>query len=646
MNCQLAVCKKGIRGIQSLRDKAPLLVCYTSPGFHMKVLLLIILLLGPLVVCAQSSFAVRGIVRAKADRSALAGVTVLEKGTANGTSTDARGRFTLLTTGPTPRLVISFIGYVTQEAAITKKADSLVVFLQEDKKSLSEVVVTGYAAAPKRSVSGAVSALSGRTAGVMIRGASSVAASPSADRKAKAIHAGTRAGAGILTAGEVNDFGKWKLWPDVAQKDLREWRQRWQISPLERYSAQVVTEDGFPVVGATVRLQDDRDSLLWQAQSDNTGKCELWNSLFTDAKEKKVASLQAVVDGKTYTVSRPTLFPDGINLIRVQRPCLAPSAVDIAFVVDATGSMGDEIQYLQAELRDVIAKAQDSLAATTLNLGSVFYRDAGDEYLTRKTNLSSNIQQTVDFIGHQQAGGGGDFPEAVDKALTVAINELSWTTQAKARLLFLILDAPPHENPQVLASLQQSIRQAAAKGIRLIPITASGIDKSTEYLMRSMALATNGTYVFLTDDSGVGDAHIKPTTDKFDVELLNTLLVKLIAKYAYTTNCQTSLVRKAGTLSGHYQQVADTVAVTNTKRRGEVYSWKCYPNPTPDILHVELEGEVKELFITDVTGKLVLRAVPAHNKAAIQLGSFPVGIYFLRFFTGNRWEQAKFLVSR
>ena len=221
--------------------------------------------------------------------------------------------------------------------------------------------------------------------------------------------------------------------------------------------------------------------------------------------------------GKIYSVSRPTRFHDGVNIIRVQQPCLAPSVVDIAFVVDATASMGDEIQYLQAELRDVMAKAKDSLASTTINLGSVFYRDAGDAYVTRTTNLSTNMQQTMDFIGHQQAGGGGDFPEAVEQALAVAMDDLSWTSQAKARLLFLILDAPPHENPQVLASLQQSIRKAAAKGIRIIPITASGIDKSTEYLMRSMALATNGTEVFLTDDSGVGNAHIKPTTDKFDV---------------------------------------------------------------------------------------------------------------------------------
>jgi len=624
----------------------------------MNLRLLLFLLLGPVFGYAQP-FPVKGVVRARSDRATLAGVTVLEKGTHHGTSTDANGRFSLVTTHPAPRLVVSFVGYATQEVTLAKSDTAVVVLLQEDTKSLSEVVVVGYAATARHHVSGAVStlsetsdALAGRVAGVRIRGVSSAPAPPRAPSSDKAFSSASAplVSAGTLTAGELNDFGKWTLWGDIAQRDLNEWRHRWHLSPLERYAAQLVTEEGFPVVGATVYLKDSRDSLLWQAQSDNTGKCELWNGLFTGAAGQQVASLQAIVDGKPYTLSHPTRFQDGLNVVRVSRPCVAPSLVDIAFVVDATGSMGDEIRYLQAELGDVIAKTKDSLASSTLHLGSVFYRDAGDAYVTRTSPLSANVAQTLDFIGQQRADGGGDTPEAVDQALAVALNSLAWSAQAKARLLFLILDAPPHEEPAVLASLQHSIRQAAAKGIRLIPIAASGTDKSTEYLMRAMALATNGTYVFLTDDSGVGNAHIKPTTDKFDVERLNTLLVKLITRYAHTVDCQTVFASKAskpGTLSGHYQAVADTLArAPKPAKQSKEYAWTCYPNPTSDVLHVELEGKIAELFITDVTGKLVLRAVPVQHKAAIQLGSFPTGVYFLRFFTGQKWEQAKFLVSR
>ncbi len=615
----------------------------------MKLFLLFALLLGSVGGYAQS-FTVKGVVRAHRDRAELAGVTVVEKETTNGTVTDAHGRFTLTIARPTPRLVVSFVGYVTKEVILAKSDTTLVVLLQEDTKSLAEVVVVDYAPATAPGLRGAAAklskspALAGRVSGVTVRGTSP------APRKFRARDANdAAASAGTLTAGELNDFGKWTLWADIAQRELNEWRQRWHISPLERYAAQLMTEEGFPVVGATVYLKDRRDSLLWQAQSDNTGKCELWNGLFTGVAGQPAASLQAVVDGKTYTLAHPTRFQAGLNVFRVTRPCRAPAVVDIAFVVDATGSMGDEIQYLQAELGDVIARTKDSLKSSTLHLGSVFYRDAGDEYVTRRSPLSATIAQTLDFINQQHAGGGGDIPEAVDQALAVAIDSLAWSAQAKARLLFLILDAPPHEEPAVQASLQRSIRRAAAKGIRLIPIAASDTDKSTEYLMRALALATNGTYVFLTDDSGVGNPHIKPTTDKFEVERLNALLVKLIVRYAHTVDCQTSLasqVAKPGKLTGHYQPTDTVAGVTKQAGRGKSYAWICYPNPTADVLHVELEGEVAELFIADVTGKIVLRAVPVQHKATIPVADFSSGIYFLKFFTGQHWEQARFLVSR
>ena len=636
----------------------------------MKTLLLLTLLLLPLLVSAQAmqSFTVQGTVRDKADRAPLPGVTVMEKGTTNGTATDAQGRFTLKTTGPSPRLRVLYLGYVAQEVAITKNEEALAIWLVVDSKQLNEVVVTGLGAPPKRSsvgysvatvvaeapgrvaeVAGAApAALAGKAAGIAVRGASSApGASPAAPRAdAKATGGSPPAQAGVLTAGELNDFGKWKLWPDIAQNNLNEWGRRWQMSPLERYSVQLVTEEGFAVVGVPVQLKDPQEAVLWEAQTDNTGKCELWNGLFTSAKAKKVGSLQAVVDGQTYSVKRPTVFHNGLNTIRVRRPCRVPAVVDIAFVVDATGSMGDEIQYLQAELGDVLAQVKDSLAATTLHLGSVFYRDAGDEYVTRKQDFSADVAPTVDFIGRQRADGGGDEPEAVEAALAVAVNELAWSPEARARLLFLVLDAPPHENLEVLASLERSVRTAAAQGIRIIPIAASGTDKSTEYLMRAMALATNGTYVFLTDDSGVGGAHIKPTTDKFEVELLNNLLVKIITRYAYTTDCRVPMAVPAGTLSGQYPQRPDTATVAAPAPPAKSYFWKCYPNPVADVLHVELEGTVQELFVTDVTGKVLLRALPVQHKAAIQVGSFSTGVYFLQFFTGQRWERARFVVNR
>ena len=164
-------------------------------------------------------------------------------------------------------------------------------------------------------------------------------------------------------------------------------------------------------------------------------------------------------------------------------------------------------------------------------MAAVFYRDEGDDYVTRTLNFTTDESSLISFISDQNANGGGDFPEAVHSALDVAISQNSWNDTASSRILFLLLDAPPHYTQEVISNLELNLIKAAEKGIKIIPITASGIDKATEYLMRSFAILTNGTYVFITDDSGVGNDHLEPTIGEFEVEKLNDLMVRLVGEY-------------------------------------------------------------------------------------------------------------------
>ncbi len=69
----------------------------------------------------------------------------------------------------------------------------------------------------------------------------------------------------------------------------------------------------------------------------------------------------------------------------------AENNVDVLFVVDATGSMGDEIEYLKSELSDVTRRVKEENSAVDLRMGAVFYRDEGDEYLTKVSAFSSSI---------------------------------------------------------------------------------------------------------------------------------------------------------------------------------------------------------------------------------------------------------------
>ena len=193
--------------------------------------------------------------------------------------------------------------------------------------------------------------------------------------------------------------------------------------------------------------------------------------------------------------------------------------------------MGDDLNYLQAELTYIIKRVDSIDSGLYIRMGSLVYRDQGDDYVVRKSSFDKDISKTVGFLKKQKADGGGDTPEAVDEALFQCVENETWTRDALARIAVLVLDAPPHENKQSVQRVQKQVKLAAKKGIRLIPLVASGMDQSGEYLMRAMALSTNGTYVALTDDSGIGNSHAKPTTSFYKVEKLNDLLVRLINEY-------------------------------------------------------------------------------------------------------------------
>lgn len=335
---------------------------------------------------------------------------------------------------------------------------------------------------------------------------------------------------GQITAAEWNDLHEWEFWRNLGQNaEFTDAQKTWRYNLSDRYDVTLTNNKEQALVGATVQLIDSLGAAIWTAQTDNRGKIQLWGN---DSKQQPAASIIVEYEGSTQTVSKPVTIAEGVNQIVLNVDRKLPQYLDVQFVVDATGSMSDEIDFLKSELMSVMNRVSAENTDLTLNLGSVFYRDESDTYLTQTSAMSTDIAQTVEFIGAQSADGGGDFPEAVDAGLAEAISNQQWNENAVAKILFLVLDAPPHQDSQSVARMNKLREQAAAKGIRIVPVTASGIDKSTEFLMRSLAMGTNGTYVFITDDSGIGNAHLEATVGKYEVEFLNDLMVRLINGYS------------------------------------------------------------------------------------------------------------------
>jgi len=334
---------------------------------------------------------------------------------------------------------------------------------------------------------------------------------------------------GLITAAEWNDLDNWDFWNNLFQKQaFSNLPDYWGFYFRNRVSV-VVKSNHSPLANARVALRRN-GSLVWQTKTDNFGKAELWADPFQNTVLNTSSGYSISVNG-TEVATAPSFFENGANEINVASAEVPSDRVELAFIVDATGSMGDELEFLKDDLADVITRVQTGNSALKIYTASVFYRDQGDDYLVRKSDFTETLSYTVNFIQNQTAQGGGDYPEAVHTALKTALEELQWSDKAKTRIAFLLLDAPPHYNPGVLDQLKNQVKIASEKGIKLIPVTASGINKPTEFLMRFLAIATNGTYVFITDDSGIGNDHLEASVGEYQVEYLNDLMVRLINKY-------------------------------------------------------------------------------------------------------------------
>ena len=335
---------------------------------------------------------------------------------------------------------------------------------------------------------------------------------------------------GIITAGEWNDLDNWTFWNGLLSgQDYSEIPEYWKFYHNNRISI-LLNSNNQPLINAEVLLLRNGEP-AWSSRTDNHGRAELWIDLFQPNESVNMEDYSLAVNGQEIDVEL-TQYNEGINEIEFNTNSSPQNRVELAFIVDATGSMGDELEFLKDDLENVIERVENSNSTLDIYTSSIFYRDEGDAYVVKESGFSGNISTTLEFINHQNAAGGGDFPEAVHTALNKGINELQWSEQARTRIAFLILDAPPHYKSEVIVQLQNSIEEAAKKGIKIIPITASGIDKKTEFLMRFFSLSTNGTYVFITDDSGVGNDHLEPSVGEYQVEFLNDLMVRLIKKYS------------------------------------------------------------------------------------------------------------------
>ncbi|MDP7033816.1 MAG: vWA domain-containing protein, partial [Planctomycetota bacterium] len=127
-------------------------------------------------------------------------------------------------------------------------------------------------------------------------------------------------------------------------------------------------------------------------------------------------------------------------------PAAPRPTIEVAFVLDTTGSMGGLLDGAKKKIWSIVNRIASAKPSPRVKLALVAYRDKGDAYVTKRTDLTEDIDAVFADLMALTAGGGGDHPEHVNQALHEAVSRLSWS-QAKRtyRVLFLVGDAPPHE---------------------------------------------------------------------------------------------------------------------------------------------------------------------------------------------------------
>lgn len=299
---------------------------------------------------------------------------------------------------------------------------------------------------------------------------------------------------GGLKGGEVDDnadFGKYLAY-------LAAYRGG-SVAPVDvsqRYRLRVVDEASRSVPNALVTIRRGSET-VFSASTTSAGGVLFFPRAFGPIATADYA-LSVSKGGVEATASLPVEASGNVEVrLPMRRGAIAPR-LDVCFVLDVTGSMGDELSRIQRTIRDLSARIQGLPGEPVVRYGLVAYRDRGSDFVTKVGDFTTSLDTFQGRLDGLTATGGGDYPEAVNEALSFATHGVSWDTGESLRLMFVIGDAPPHMDYAQDVPYSTTMLQAAGKGIKIFPLAASGLDDAGEYVFRQLAQVTSGKFLFIT----------------------------------------------------------------------------------------------------------------------------------------------------
>lgn len=239
-----------------------------------------------------------------------------------------------------------------------------------------------------------------------------------------------------------------------------------------------------------------------------------------------------------------------------------PGKIEVVFVLDTTGSMSGLIEGAKRKIWSIASNLMDLEPKPDIRFGLIGYRDRGDEYITKRYDLTDDVQLIYGRLLEFRAGGGGDNPESVNQALAESVGMMSWSTDPSVfRVVFLVGDAPPQMQYPNDTPYPETLK-AAAKADIVVNAIQAGTQRVTTPIWQEIARLGQGEFAQIAQDGAMVSINT-PFDD--DIQRINNTLNDAVLPYGDREQ-QALIERKVRSAKGAMSETASDMAGYFRKR--------------------------------------------------------------------------------
>ena len=262
----------------------------------------------------------------------------------------------------------------------------------------------------------------------------------------------------------------------------------------ERIILEVRDSEGNSIPNAGIRVSGAQGQELSRGVTYADGSFLLFPAAYGNEQNY---SVEILYNQQSQRISLDRYGRREIEIVfNMPRAPLSRVPLDLLFILDTTGSMGEEIQRLKTTIELINLNLSSLSTRPRVRFGMVLYKDRGDEYVTRVVPFTEDLETFQSALEQVEASGGGDTPEDLQAALQAAM-EMSWDRRG-VRLGFIVTDAPPHLDYGRSYTYARAVEQAKERGIKVFSVGTGGLDLLGEVVLRQIAQYTSAKYIFLT----------------------------------------------------------------------------------------------------------------------------------------------------